>query len=229
MHIPDGFIDASTSLGAGVTAAGGLAAATKKASRELGEDGVPLAGLVAAFIFAAQMINFPVAAGTSGHLIGGALATILVGPWVGTLCLAVVLLVQVLFADGGVTALGLNVVNMALLGGMGGFLLFKAARVVLPASRAGVLSAAAVASLGSVVLAAMGFTVEYALGGSGAVPIATLARAVLGVHLLIGIGEALITVAALSAVFSARPDIVYGVRDLPAYVASGRQATEQAA
>jgi cobalt/nickel transport system permease protein len=86
-----------------------------------------------------------------------------------------------------------------------------------------------VASLGSVVLAAMGFTVEFALGGSGAVPIATVARAVLGVHFLIGIGEALITVAAVGAVLSARPDIVYGVRDLPAYVASGRQATEQAA
>jgi cobalt/nickel transport system permease protein len=229
LHIPDGFIGASTSLAAGATAFGALGAASRRAARELGDEGVPLGGLVAAFIFAAQMLNFPVAGGTSGHLIGGALAAILVGPWVGAICIAVVLVVQALFADGGITALGLNVVNMAVLGGMGGFLLFKAVRGLLRDSRTGVLTATAVASFGSVVLASVGFTMEYALGGTGAVPIASLARAMIAVHSLIGIGEALITVATVGAVLSVRPDLVYGARDLPASVASGRQLTEETA
>jgi cobalt/nickel transport system permease protein len=229
VHIPDGFIDATTSLAAGGIAVGGLGVASRKAASELGDEGVPLAGLVAAFVFAAQMLNFPVAGGTSGHLVGGVLATILVGPWVGTICLAVVLLVQALFADGGLTALGLNIVNMALLGSMGGFLLFKGARSLLPDSRSGVLAATGVASAASVVLASVGFVVEYALGGQGAVPIATLVPAMIGVHVLIGLGEALITVAAVGAVLSARPDLVYGARDLIASTVTRERLTGEAA
>ncbi|HEX8805269.1 MAG TPA: energy-coupling factor ABC transporter permease, partial [Acidimicrobiales bacterium] len=115
MHIPDGFIDGGTSAGAAAVAAGGVGVALRRAGQVLDERRVPLAGLVAAFTFAAQMVNVPVAGGTSGHLLGGALATVLVGPAVAALCLSVVVLVQALmFADGGLSALGLNVVNMAL-------------------------------------------------------------------------------------------------------------------
>jgi cobalt/nickel transport system permease protein len=115
MHVPDGFLDAPTSIGTGVVAAAAVGVALRGARRELDDRTAPLAGLVAAFVFAAQMLNFPVASGTSGHLLGGALAAILVGPYTGLLCMATVFLVQcLLFADGGLSALGLNVVNMAL-------------------------------------------------------------------------------------------------------------------
>ena len=115
MHVPDGFIDAPVSIAAGVVAAGGIAVCLRGARRELDDRTAPMAGLVAAFVFAVQMLNFPVAAGTSGHLLGGALAAILVGPYTGALCVAVVLLVQgLLFADGGLTAIGVNVLTMSL-------------------------------------------------------------------------------------------------------------------
>jgi cobalt/nickel transport system permease protein len=214
MHIPDGFINAGTSLGAGAVAAGGLAASLRQSARTLVDRQVPLAGLTAAFIFAVQMLNFPVAAGTSGHLLGGVLAAVLVGPWAGALCIAVVLGVQALFADGGLTALGLNVTNMALIGGLGGYLVFLALRRVLPRTRGGVVAASAVAAFVSVPLAAAGFAVEYAIGGTGGAPAGTVAAAMIGVHLLIGVGEAVITALTVGAVLGVRPDLVHGVRDL---------------
>src|ERR687896_1757844 len=135
MHIPDGFIDPGTSIATGALAVAGLGIAVKKGGDALEDREVPLAGLVAAFVFAAQMINFPVATGTSGHLIGAVLATVLVGPWAGAICISVVLLVQALFADGGLTALGLNVVNMAFAAGLGGYCIFLVARRILPSTR----------------------------------------------------------------------------------------------
>jgi cobalt/nickel transport system permease protein len=210
MHIPDGFINAPTSLGAGAAAAGGLGIAVRKASAYLDDRRIPLAGLVAAFVFAAQTLNFPVGAGTSGHLIGGALAAVLVGPWVGSLCISVVLLVQALFADGGLTALGLNVVNMAMLGAWGGYAAFAVLRRAVPATRFWVIAASGVAGGLSVVLASLAFVVEYALGGSVMVPLGAVAAAMVGVHVLIGIGEGLITGATVRMVLSARPDLVYG-------------------
>jgi len=214
MHIPDGFINATTSLGAGVVTLGGLGVAVRRSAETLEDRQIPLAGLVAAFVFAAQMLNFPVAAGTSGHLIGGVLAAVLVGPWAGVLCLAVVLLVQALFADGGLTALGLNVLNLAFAAGLGGYLLFLAFRKGLPKTRTSVVLSAGVASGLSVVLAALAFVVEYALGASVPVPIGTVAGAMVGVHLLIGIGEGIITAMTVSAVLSIRPDLVHGARYL---------------
>jgi cobalt/nickel transport system permease protein len=214
LHIPDGFINAGTSLGAGVISVGALGVSLRRARETLAEKQVPLAGLTAAFIFAVQMLNFPVAAGTSGHLIGGVLAAVLVGPWVGTICIAVVLVVQALFADGGLTALGLNILNMGVVGCMGGSLIFTAMRRILPASRAGVLTATAVAAWASVVLASIAFTIEYALGGSGGVSIGTVFGAMVGVHALIGIGEAVITTLTVGAVLASRPDLVHGARDL---------------
>lgn len=208
MHIPDGFIDGGTSLAAGVLAAGGTAVALKVAGRELDDKRVPLAGVTAAFVFAVQMLNFPVAAGTSGHLLGGALAAVLVGPWVGSLCITVVLAVQALvFADGGLSALGLNVVNMSFVGVFGGWLLYRALRSVLP-----VVAASGVAAGLSVVLASIGFVVEYAVGGAGGASVGTVAAAMVGVHLLIGIGEGIITALTVSAVLASRPDLVHGAQ-----------------
>ena len=136
MHIPDGFINAPVSLVGGVVAAGLIAVSVKKAADSLDDRQVPLAGLVAAFIFAMQMLNFPVAGGTSGHLLGGCLAAILVGPWVGSLAMSVVFLVQALvFADGGLTALGLNIIMMGYVTCFGGYGIFLLIRKVLPASK----------------------------------------------------------------------------------------------
>jgi cobalamin biosynthesis protein CbiM len=216
MHIPDGFIDAGTSVGAGVVSAGGLGVAVRRSARVLQDKQVPLAGLVAAFVFAGQMLNFPVAAGTSGHLIGGALAAILVGPWTGAICISVVLLTQAVFADGGLTALGLNILNMALVGCLGGWALFKLVRSVAPRTRSGVIAAAAIAGGCSVVLAAAAFLIEYARGGTASVPVGTVAWAMLGVHGLIGIGEAVITAVTVGSVLAVRPDLVYGASDLAA-------------
>jgi cobalt/nickel transport system permease protein len=214
VHIPDGFINAGTSVGAGAISAGGIALATRRAAAALDDRLVPLTGLVSAFVFAAQMLNFPVAAGTSGHLVGGVLAAVLVGPWAGALCLTVVCLVQALFADGGLTALGLNVLNLALIGALGGYVVFVAVRALLPHTRGGVVAASGVAAGVSVVLGALAFVAEYALGGAGGADVATVATAMVGVHLLIGIGEGVITGATIAAVLGARPDLVFGARDL---------------
>ena len=211
MHIPDGFIDGSTSLGAGALAAGGIALSLRKAAESLDERRIPIAGLTASFVFAAQMLNFPVAAGTSGHLLGGVLAAVLVGPWVGALCVSVVLFVQsLLFADGGLSALGLNVVNMAFVGAFAGYGVFLLMRRVLPHRRSSVGVAAGVAGAIAPLLAAMCFTVEYAIGGNGAASIGRVAAAMLGVHVLIGIGEGIITAMTVSAVMASRPDLVHG-------------------
>ena len=223
MHIPDGFINAGTSLGAAAAAATGLGVAVRKTSAYLEDRQVPLAGLVAAYVFAVQMLNFPVAGGTSGHLLGGVLAAVLVGPWAGAICVAVVLLVQALFADGGITALGLNILNMAIVGSFGGYLLFALLRRILPRTAGGLTLAAGVAAGLSVVAASAAFAVEYAIGGAGGAPIGTVAAAVVGVHTLIGIGEALITGATVGMVLKVRPDLVYGARDLVAAPLLSRQ------
>lgn len=217
MHVPDGFIDAPLSLAAGGVAAAGVAVALKGARRELDDRTAPLAGLTAAFVFAAQMINFPVAGGTSGHLLGGALAAILVGPYTAVLCISVVLMVQgLLFADGGLTALGVNVTDMALVGVVVGYGVFGLLVRVLPRSRAAVSGAAFTAALVSVPAAALSFTGIYALGGTTEVPIGTVIGAMVGIHLLIGIGEGLITMVAVSSVLAVRPDLVHGMRTFSA-------------
>ena len=217
MHIPDGFVNAPTSLAAGAVAAGGVGVSLRRAAQTLQERQAPLAGLVAAYIFAVQMLNFPVAAGTSGHLLGGALAAVLVGPWAGALCVSVVLVVQaLLFADGGLSALGLNIVNMALVTAWGGYAIFLLLRQALPATRTSVAAAAGVAAGLSVVLASIAFVVEYAIGGTGGAPVGTVLAAMAGVHTLIGIGEGIISALTVTAVLAVRPDLVYGAADLKA-------------
>ena len=174
MHVPDGFLDAPTSLATAGVAAVGVAIALKGARREVDDRVAPLAGLVATFVFATQMLNFPVAGGTSGHLMGGALAAVLVGPYTGLLCLTVVLAVQsLLFADGGITALG---------------------------------------ALTSVVLSAATFVGLYAVGGTVPIPLDTLLPAMVGIHVLIGVGEAVITFLVVASIVSVRPDLVHGAR-----------------
>ena len=215
MHIPDGFINAPTSLAAGAMAAGGVGVSLRRAAQTLQERQAPLAGLVAAYIFAVQMLNFPVAAGTSGHLLGGVLAAVLVGPWAGCVCVAVVLVVQsLLFADGGLTALGLNITNMAVVGVFGGWAVFRLLRRVLPATRTSVVAASGTAAGVSVVLAASAFVLEYALGGTGGAPVSTVLAAMVGVHTLIGIGEGVITALTVGVVLGVRPDLVDGAADL---------------
>ncbi|MEF2525409.1 MULTISPECIES: energy-coupling factor ABC transporter permease [Streptomyces] len=217
MHVPDGFIDAPVSAAAGVLAAGAVAVSLRGARRELDERTAPLAGLVAAFIFAVQMLNFPVAAGTSGHLLGGALAAILVGPYTGVLCISVVLLMQgVLFADGGLTALGVNITVMGVVTVITAHLVFRGLLAVLPRGRGSALAAAFAAALVSVPASAAAFTLLYAVGGTTDVPVGKVLAAMLGVHVLIGIGEAAITAATVGAVLAVRPDLVHGVKGLAA-------------
>ncbi|MEU0804628.1 energy-coupling factor ABC transporter permease [Streptomyces sp. NPDC005970] len=228
MHVPDGFIDAPVSVATGVVAAAAVAVSLRGARRELGEGGgsgglggsggertAPLAGLVAAFIFAVQMLNFPVAAGTSGHLLGGALAAILVGPYTGVLCVSVVLLMQgVLFADGGLTALGVNITDMAVVTTVVAYAVFRGLLKLAPRRRRSVTVASFVAALVSVPAAAVAFTGIYALGGTAHVSLDKVFTAMVGVHVLIGIGEAAITALTVGAVVAVRPDLVYGARGL---------------
>ncbi|MFC4117451.1 energy-coupling factor ABC transporter permease [Nonomuraea zeae] len=212
MHVPDGFFNAATSISAGVVAAAGVAVCLRGARRELDDRTAPMAGLVAAFIFAVQMLNFPVAAGTSGHLLGGALAAILVGPYTGVLCMAVVLLVQgVFFADGGLTALGVNITIMGIVTVLVGWGIF---RLVTGLARGKVVAAAFLAALVSVPASALVFSLLFWIGGTAPIEVGTVAAAMGGVHVLIGIGEALITAVTVGAVLAVRPDLVYGARGL---------------
>lgn len=214
MHMSDGIVDAPTSLIFAVIAVLGLGFAAWRARAELDERAAPMAGLVAAFIFAVQMVNFPILPGVSGHLLGGALAGILVGPYVGMLCVAIVLVVQaLLFADGGLTALGTNITNMALIGVAVGY---TAARVLLPIvvkrSTAGIGIVAFLAAFIGTVCASLGFVTEYAIGGAAGSTVGAVAGYMLITHALIGIGEGIITAITVVAVVNARPDLVYLLR-----------------
>lgn len=213
MHVPDGFLDLPTSITTGAVAVVGVGLALRGARRELDDRTAPMAGLVATFVFATQMLNFPVGAGTSGHLLGGALAAVLVGPWTAILCVSVVLIVQsLLFADGGITAIGTNITLMAIVGVLVGWLAFRGISALLPKKLALVAPAAAVAALVSVPTAALAFVGLYAVGGTAPIPLDTLTTAMLGWHLLIGIGEAVITGLVIGSVTAVRPDLVYGAR-----------------
>ena len=218
MHVPDGFLDAPTSVATAVVAAGAVGLALSRARRELDDRTAPLAGLVAVFVFAAQMLNFPVGAGTSGHLLGGALAAVLVGPWTATLCLTVVLAVQsLLFADGGITALGTNVVLMAVVGVWTGWVVFVGLRRLVRSAGVRVVPAlAGVAAVVSVPVAALTFTALYAVGGHAPIPLGELAAAMLGWHSVIGLGEGAITFLAVGSIIATRPDLVHGARGLTA-------------
>jgi cobalt/nickel transport system permease protein len=212
LHIPDGFLTSWVAVLAAVPAALVLALALRRANLDLDERRVPLLGVTAAFIFAVQMLNFPVAGGTSGHLLGAGLAAILLGPWLAVIVMTVVLTGQAfVFADGGITALGANVLCMGVLGAFAVGFGMRAVRRLLPKSNLVFLGIVAAGSW----VAVMGGAAMTAalLGLSGTVPYSTVLPAMLGAHAVIGIGEAVITVAAVAAVLATRPDLI-AVRDL---------------
>jgi len=206
MHIPDGFLDAKTLALTGALSAGGLAVAARQVNRTLPRNKIPLMGLGAAFVFAAQMLNFPVAGGTSGHLLGGVLAAVLLGPGAAAIVIACVLLVQaLLFSDGGVLALGANIFNMAFIGAMVGYTIYRAVFRFLPGLR-GRIAAVFFAAWCSTVLASLTCAGELAL--SGTLAPAVVFPAMLGTHALIGIGEGLITSLVILTIARTRPDLL---------------------
>ena len=209
LHIPDGFLSLPVSLFCWIITIVLIAVSLKKVQKDYEERTVPLMGVCAAFIFAAQMINFPIPGGTSGHLVGGTLAAILLGPWAGTLVVAVVFIVQaVLFQDGGLTVLGANILNMGLLGTFCGYYLYKSIRFTLGRrSWKSTAIATIVASWFSVVIAAIMTAIQLAL--SETVPLNIALIAMVSWHLVIVIGEAIITVIAVSFVWRSRPDLLY--------------------
>ena len=204
LHIPDGFLNLVVSLICWAITAITLSVAISRTNKSLGEKQVPLMGIMAAFIFAAQMINFPVAGGTSGHLLGGALAAIVLGPWAGMLVMTAVIAVQaLLLQDGGLLVMGANILNMGLLTAAIGYGLYRS---VLGRSRGTKLVVAGVAAWLSVMAGALATALQLWLSGTS--NLQTVVIAMLGVHTFIGIGEALITVAALAFILRTRPDLL---------------------
>ena len=207
MHIPDGFLNTATVATTYIVSTGGVANAVRIANKKLGEKHIPMMGILAAFIFAAQMLNFPVAGGTSGHVIGAALVAILLGPWSAVLVMSCVLIAQsLIFQDGGLLALGANIFNMGIVAGFAAYYLYRLNISFLGDSRRGRLVGAFVASWGSVFLASIACALELAI--SGVSPLVVVLPAMAGVHALIGIGEGLITAAVLSLVMATRADLL---------------------
>jgi cobalt/nickel transport system permease protein len=207
MHIPDGFLNTATSVVTWAASAGGVGYAVRRVRQELDERQVPLMGIAAAFIFAAQMMNFTVIGGTSGHLLGGALAAILLGPWAGMLVLTSVLTVQaLLFQDGGLLALGANIFNMAMVGVLLAWAVYAGLRQLLGGKTWTTMVSGFVAAWLSVVIASLVAAAELAI--SGASPWGVVLPAMGAVHALIGIGEGLITVAVLAFLRATRPDLL---------------------
>lgn len=214
MHIPDGFLDTKTWVSTAVVSGATVAYAARKVKEELGEKQIPLMGVMAAFIFAAQMINFPVAGGTSGHFVGAALAAIFLGPWAASLLMTTILLVQaLLFADGGVTALGANILNMGILAPFSAYWIYTSLKNLI-SNRAGLLAGAFTAAWFSVFISAAACALE--LAASGIVQVSLVLPAMAGWHALIGLGEGLITVAVVTFIIKVRADL-FKVASQPDY------------
>ncbi len=207
MHIPDGFLNAATVATTCAVSAGGIGGAVRIVGKKLKEKQVPLMGILAAFIFAAQMLNFPVAGGTSGHVIGAALAAILLGPWAALLIMSCVLIAQsLIFQDGGLLALGANIFNMGIVASFSAYYVYKLITWLAGANRRGTLIGGFVAAWLSVFLASIFCAIELAVSGSS--PFAVVLPAMAGVHALIGIGEGMITGAVLVLVLATRADLL---------------------
>jgi cobalt/nickel transport system permease protein len=207
MHIPDGFLNVATVATTCAVSAGGIGGAVRMVGKKLGEKQVPLMGILAAFIFAAQMLNFPVAGGTSGHVIGAALAAILLGPWAAVLIMSCVLIAQsLIFQDGGLLALGANIFNMGIVASFSAYYIYKLVTWLAGANRRGTLIGGFVAAWVSVFLASTFCAIELAVSGSS--PFGVVLPAMAGVHALIGIGEGLITGAVLVLVLATRADLL---------------------
>lgn len=203
MHIPDGFLAVNIWIPTWIISIGGMWYSIKKVMGRLRDRTIPLMGVSSAFIFAGQMLNFPVAGGTSGHLLGGILASILLGPWAGAIVISMVLMVQCLiFQDGGITALGANILNMGIIGTMGGYVVYNFLK-----KKVGIIPSIAIASWLSVVLASCACAVELSISGTS--PLRIVLPAMVGVHMLIGIGEAIITSLVIGFILKVRPDLMY--------------------
>ncbi|MCJ7808090.1 MAG: energy-coupling factor ABC transporter permease [Dehalococcoidia bacterium] len=207
MHIPDGFLNIATVATTYAVSTGGIGYALRQARKKLADKHVPLMGIMAAFIFAAQMLNFPIIGGTSGHLIGAALAAILLGPWAAVLIMTCVLIAQsLIFQDGGLLALGANILNMGIIASISGYYLYRLITGIMGTTRQGIRFGSFIAAWGSVVFASIACAIE--LWVSGIVPIHVVLPAMAGWHSIIGIGEGLITVAVLSLVMATRADLL---------------------
>ncbi len=208
MHIPDAVLSPPVALATGCVGVCGFAYSLRRVERESGDRTVVLMGMMSAFLFAAQMVKFPVFPGVAGHLLGGVLAGVLLGPWAGTAVIGVVLLVQcLLFGDGGVTALGANFFNMGIVGALGGYAIYDPIRRAI-GGRNGVLIGAMVAAWISVILGAGAFAIELSLGGTGA--FFTVLGWMTLIHAGIGVGEAIITGLVVRFLLVTRPDLIYG-------------------
>lgn len=216
MHIPDGFVSAPLAVAGAAVAAAGLAVCTRQAGRTLSERQLPLAGLAAAFFLVLQAPIIPVAVGTSGHLLGGTLAVALLGPWLGPIVITVVTVVQTLFTGaGGLSVLGVNLVNLALVPAVVGYPVLLGARRALPRSNTGTALACGVAAVVSVVTASVLFTAEYALGGAAGLPVRTVAVSTVGVYAVVAVFEGVVTALVVRALLALRADLVRVAPDMP--------------
>lgn len=207
MHIPDGFLSVNIWIPTWLISIGGISYCLKRTAQILKDRMVPLMGVMSAFVFAGQMLNFPVMGGTSGHLLGGVLAAILLGPFAGAIVISVVLIVQCLiFQDGGLTSLGANIFNMSFVGAMGGYFIYNIIRKITGGNK-GIIVSTAIASWFSVVAAASFCAIELVISGTSPLRVALPAMA--GVHALIGVGEAIITCLVIGFVLRVRPDLIY--------------------
>jgi cobalt/nickel transport system permease protein len=206
MHIPDGLLDTKTWLSLNIISASFTGITVKKLKEHMDEKKVPLMGVMAAFIFAAQMLNFPIGGGTSGHFMGGVLASVLLGPLAGFLVMATVLIVQsLIFQDGGILALGANIFNMGIIGSAGGYYAYLLITKLIK-DRKGIISGSFIASWLSIVMASVACSIELAM--SGKIPITIVLPAMAGVHAVIGIGEGIITSSAIIFLLNTRSDLI---------------------
>ena len=210
MHVPDGFINAPVSIGTGVISFATLWAYIRSAKSLVADKLIALTGMMSALIFVLQMINFPIAAGTSGHLLGGALAVIVLGPNLGIICISIVVVIQsLLFADGGLSALGVNVLNMAIITSLIGWITISSWKKLFGEANISIISGSIVAGILSVVFSSIAFVFEYALGGTVSVPLGSVLIAMVSSHLLIGLGEGVITALIVSLLLRVRSDLIY--------------------
>ena len=210
MHVPDGFMNVTMSAATGVISFGTLWAYIRSAKDLIADKFIALTGMMSALIFVLQMINFPVAAGTSGHLLGGALAVIVLGPRLGLICLSVVVIIQsLLFADGGLSALGVNVLNMAIVTSATSWFIVKYWIKFIGKNRISIVSVSVLAGILSVVFSSIAFTIQYAIGGTISIPVGTVLLAMVTTHFIIGFGEGIITALIVTLLIRVRPDLIY--------------------
>ena len=210
MHVPDGFMNVTMSAATGVISFGTLWAYIRSAKDLIADKFIALTGMMSALIFVLQMINFPIAAGTSGHLLGGALSVIVLGPRLGLICLSVVVIIQsLLFADGGLSALGVNVLNMAIVTSATSWFIVKYWIKFIGKNKTSIVSVSVLAGILSVVFSSIAFTIQYAIGGTISIPVGTVLLAMVTTHFIIGFGEGIITALIISLLIRVRPDLIY--------------------